>query len=480
MAAFEAGGTFRALVLFLLYPFICMVGEEVGLKIMVFVCFLGVKRKSFRVGTAVLPKFFLEDAGFEGFETLAKFGRKVGVSALPRVMVEAFLRDYLGVEYVVGRELKVFRGYFVGLMEEDKEEASLVLQRMLGEEKQQPSGEFVGIVGRNGALLDHQLFSHCKDIYLVSEAEKRKWSQLSREKYPKPLIFHDGRLAFRPTPVAMLALFMWIPFGLPLAIIRTLVALLLPYKLSNPILAMSGMRLKLTKPKSFLSSSSPKPELESSSSKPKGLLYVCNHRTLLDPVYLATVRSKPVTVVTYSLGRVSEMLSPNRTVRLTRDRERDARMMEKLLRQGDLVVCPEGTTCREPYLLRFSPLFAEMSDDIVPVAMDSQVSMFYGTTATGLKSLDPLFFLMNPFPSYKVHFLEKVCGLSKCVNGGQSSFDVANHVQNQIGRVLGFECTRLTRKDKYLILAGNEGLIAATAGNKSQNQSLVSNRATAK
>jgi glycerol-3-phosphate acyltransferase len=34
---------------------------------------------------------------------------------------------------------------------------------------------------------------------------------------------------------------------------------------------------------------------------------------------------------------------------------------------------------------------------------------------------------------------------------------VANFVQGEIGRILGFQSTKLTRKEKYLRLAGNEG-----------------------
>lgn len=305
-------------------------------------------------------------------------------------------------------------------------------------------------------LAHHSLLLLHQDVYLMSEADKASWHHLPRDKYTKPLIFHDGRLALRPTPLSSLAIFMWVPFAFCLAIFRAIVALSLPTNVSVSILSFTGLRLKFTK--------KPEPDQASESvnpTKPKaGRLFVCNHRTLLDPLYVSFSLNKSVTAVTYSLSRLSEILAPIRTVRLTRDRDRDAKMMDRLLNQGDLVVCPEGTTCRESYLLRFSPLFSEMSDDIVPVAVDSHVSMFHGTTAGGLKCLDPLFFLMNPCPSYTVQFLDKVTGASSCRdNSGESRFRVANHVQSEIGKALGFECTSLTRKDKYLILAGNEGIV---------------------
>lgn len=271
---------------------------------------------------------------------------------------------------------------------------------------------------------------------------------LPRDKYPKPLVFHDGRLAFLPTPMATLHMFMWLPLGILLAVFRLLVGVFLPYKAAVFLGTMSGinMRVQLSTPE--------KPEHGCR----KGVLYVSSHRTLLDPVFLSTSLGQPLTAVTYSLSKLSEFMSPIRTVRLTRDRTKDSEMMQRLLGEGDLVVCPEGTTCREPYLLRFSSLFAELADRIVPVAMDTHVTMFYGTTASGLKCLDPFFFLMNPRPSYRVHVLEELPRELTCA-GGKSSHEVANYIQKQLAVVLGFECTNLTRKDKYLMLAGNEGIV---------------------
>ncbi|KAJ8748698.1 hypothetical protein K2173_008143 [Erythroxylum novogranatense] len=454
LVAFEAGSIFRALILFLLYPVTLLVGEEVGLKIMVFLCFFGIKKDSFRVGSAVLPKFFLEDVGLEAFEVIQKGGRKVAFSEFPQPMIESFLREYFEIDCVVGRELKSIHGYFVGLIEPREEE--MIALEEIGADKKIASHDMIGITTLDRSA-DHQLFAYCKEIYLVRRAEKRSWQSLPKDRYPRPLIFHDGRLALRPTPLATLALFMWLPFAFTIALIRAVAGLTLPYYISFPLLAFCGFRVTMSETKNPHTLSGK----EDHRNPKKGVLYVCNHRTLLDPLYLSFTLKKNFTAVTYSLSRVSEMLSPIKTVRLTRNRDRDSKMMEELLSQGDLVICPEGTTCREPYVLRFSPLFSEMSDDIIPVALESQVSMFHGTTAGGLKCLDPLFFLMNPVPCYTIRVLEGVSGLSKINPENQcpkSSFDVANHVQSEIGKALGFQCTNLTRRDKYLILAGNEGI----------------------
>ncbi|KAI6689355.1 hypothetical protein NL676_026183 [Syzygium grande] len=67
--------------------------------------------------------------------------------------------------------------------------------------------------------------------------------------------------------------------------------------------------------------------------------------------------NKPLATAIYSLSLFNEAISPIRTVRLARDREQDTKLMRQALACNDLVVCPEGTTCRWPYLLRFSPLF---------------------------------------------------------------------------------------------------------------------------
>jgi hypothetical protein len=155
------------------------------------------------------------------------------------------------------------------------------------------------------------------------------------------------------------------------------------------------------------------------------------------------------------VSRLSEILSPIRTVRLTRDRAADAAMIRRLLTEEDLVICPEGTTCREPFLLRFSALFGELTDEIVPVAMENQMSMFHGTTARGWKGLDPFYFFMNPSPGYVVTFLNKLPPSSPAAAAGPATRWPTTSSASSRPR------TSFTRRDKYKALAGNDGTVVS-------------------
>ncbi|KAK7300144.1 hypothetical protein RJT34_10980 [Clitoria ternatea] len=443
LVAFEGGSIFRAFLLLLSCPVLWILDFELKLKVMIFITFCGLRIKDMEnTSRAILPKFYLENLNLHAYEVLASAGSKVVFTSVPRVMVEGFLKEYLSVGDVIGTELHTVGCYFTGLLSGS---GLLVKHRALKDYFGDRNPD-IGIGSSSGH--DHLFISLCKEAYVVSneEGKSNTSSVMPRDKYPKPLIFHDGRLAFLPTPSATLYMFMWLPIGILLAIYRILIGIFLPYGWAMASGTWSGIDVHF------------KGSCINVSGKNKGVLYVCSHRTLLDPVFLSTSLAKPLTAVTYSLSKVSEFIAPIRTVRLTRDRKQDGETMQKLLREGDLVVCPEGTTCREPYLLRFSSLFAELADEIVPVAMNVHVSMFYGTTASGLKCLDPIFFLMNPRPSYHIEILEKVPRELTCA-GGKSSCEVANYIQRKLGDALGFECTNLTRRDKYMMLAGNEGIV---------------------
>lgn len=275
---------------------------------------------------------------------------------------------------------------------------------------------------------------------------------MARKDYPKPFIFHDGRLVTRPDPLRLLVVLLWLPFGVLLATTRSVIGIVLPYKLILMFTALTGFRIRVQHPET---KQQPDPQSGVGSATNKGTLYVCNHQTLLDPVLLSTGILRRVSAVTYSLSSFSEVMSPIPTVRLTRDRLKDRAVMRSMLEHGDLIVCPEGTTCRERYLLRFSPLFAEIAEKIVPVAVRARSSMFYGSTAKGFKWLDSPFFLMNPCPWYELTFHEPVPGRP---DSNELCYEIANGIQAQLGQTLGFECTNLTRRDKYRMLAGHDGI----------------------
>lgn len=468
LVAVEAGGFLRGLVLLLLYPFILALpffsGADAAVRAMAFVAFCGLRAARFRAGRAVLPRWLLQDVALQGFDLAVSPARRqrqsssaLYVSRMPRVMVEPFLKEYLLIQdqesrddVIVAREMKTTWGFCTGFMEDYQWDLAGVVEE-----------DAIGFTGGSSSSSSMESFfflnSLCKEIYTITDEEKAKWQPLPPRSHPRPVVFHDGRLAILPTPLAIAATLAWLPMGALLAVARIAIALSLPYRLATPLLAFTGQSWRL------------RGSLPPSAEHVNGQLYVCNHRTLIDPVYVSIALNRPVRAVSYSLSRFSDLISPiGATVRLTRDRAHDGAAMAALLQQGSqVVVCPEGTTCREPYLLRFSPLFAELTDGVVPVALAVETAMFHATTAGGWKWLDPLYYLANPRMCYTVEFLPRVETKAKAA---ASSAEVANEVQRRVAEALGYQCTMLTRKEKYRMLAGNHGVVQRRRGSSMEER----------
>ncbi|CAN0925774.1 Glycerol-3-phosphate acyltransferase RAM2 [Linum grandiflorum] len=457
LVAFEAGGILRLLLLLLLSPLAGLlyyfVSEKAGIRVLIFATFAGMRVSEIEsVARAVLPKFYTSDLHPESWRVFSTCGRRVVLTANPRIMVEPTLKEFLGVDLVLGTEISTYKGRATGFVKG----AQGVL---VGESKAHALvaafGEFQPEIGLGDRHTDEPFMALCKEGYMVPPNPNIR--PVTADKLPKPIVFHDGRLVQKPTPLIALLTILWIPIGFLLACLRIAAGALLPMPLVYYAFTALGVRVTIR-------GHPPPPPTSKNSS---GVLFVCSHRTLLDPIFLSTALGRPTTAVVYSVSRLSELISPIKTVRLNRDRAADAAMIKSLLREGDLVICPEGTTCREPFLLRFSALFAELTDEIVPVAMVNRMGMFHGTTARGWKGMDPFYFFMNPSPAYEVTFLSKLPEELTCSRGGKSSVEVANYIQRVIAATLSYECTGFTRKDKYRALAGNDGIVVTAEKKKS-------------
>lgn len=146
----------------------------------------------------------------------------------------------------------------------------------------------------------------------------------------------------RPTPATALIILLWLPFGIILAVIRILGAFIFPLWLMPYVITLSFCRVTVK--------GKPPPTKAGNAG---GVLFVCNHRTMIDPLVIAYALGRRIPAVLISdLSRFYNILSPVPIVRFTRNRDVDAVIMKRELSKGDLVVCPEGSICHQPFVLR--------------------------------------------------------------------------------------------------------------------------------
>lgn len=171
--AYEAGGPFRLLFLLLLTPLCALlyhcISEPAGVQALIFASFAGVKVKDIeKVARAVLPQLYARDLHPEAWRVFSTCGRRCVLTANARIMVEPFLKEYLGTDLVLGTEIATWRGRATGfvsppgvLVGENKAEA---LKKAFGDS--QPE------IGLGDRKTDFPFMALCKEGYIVARNPK--------------------------------------------------------------------------------------------------------------------------------------------------------------------------------------------------------------------------------------------------------------------------------------------------------------------
>ena len=81
-----------------------------------------------------------------------------------------------------------------------------------------------------------------------TKSDEQPMEAVPMHKLFKPVVFHDGRLVCRPTPLVALLTLVYIPIGFILSVIRVLICVNVPLKLVPLMYKILGIKLVVRGP----------------------------------------------------------------------------------------------------------------------------------------------------------------------------------------------------------------------------------------